>query len=217
MWSQHIAFPRALRNVRLEGPEGEFVAVGEMQQTANWPHGADAPQPQQELVRELTENESTRQTGSDRSPLVAERLCEQVLAKLSDVENRQKQSLLEMKQVAIEVAIAIASRLLMVQIPAGDQNVTEMVNEAVAFFDKPGRLEVFLNPDDLAGLDQSVCAKSFAAHKSVVLQPDLAVERGNCRVESDTYSAVFDWRERLEHWRHDLLQTLTSMADLDGK
>ena len=57
-----------------------------------------------------------------------------------------------MQKLAVELAVAIASRLLHDQIQAGDYPVENLVRTVVERLDTPQPVTVFLHPEDLAAL-----------------------------------------------------------------
>src|SRR5438552_14778245 len=115
-----------------------------------------------------------------------------------------------MQQVAIELAVAIASRLLHQRIEAGDFAVENLVRQVTERLEPQEALTVYLHPADLALLKQQgqTGAKWHPGEGKLKLVGDDSLSRGDCRAETGDMSLLLKLDKQLEEMRKHLLNAL---------
>lgn len=94
--------------------------------------------------------------------------------------------LIRWETVAIELGVAIASKLLRSNLTARPELATGMITEALRLAAGQPQLRVFLHPDDLARLGDKAeqVVQSLAACASPELIADATLQPGDCRLET---------------------------------
>jgi hypothetical protein len=133
-------------------------------------------------------------------------LIEALAQSIADLDEQRRQSLGELQQAAIELSVAIASRLVNRVIDAGEFGVRELVEEAVQRLPASGPIQVRLQPADLQQLQRLLATESpqLLAGREVRFTPDTSLARGCCRAElpeegilSDLHLSLGDLHEEL--------------------
>jgi len=177
-----------------------------------------ADEPSAELEK-LVVAEKARQDKKEREAI------ECVLRNLHEaaafLRSQQQEHLEEMQRLAVELAVAIASRLLHDQIQSGDYPVETLVRKVVERLDTPQPVTVFLHPADLALLKQRLGEGRtiFPESAEVQLRSDAALARGDVRAQAGDISVLADLEEQLKDIRGTLQETLSVAAaesDKDG-
>ena len=141
-------------------------------------------------------------------------LLERLLANFdeltSDLHSQQRQRLAEMQRVAVEVAVAVASRLIHQRIEAGDVAVQSLVRQVAERLESRETLTVYLHPADLALLEQQAgdCQRLIPGEGSLKLIADASLNRGDCRAETGDMNLVLRIDQQLEEMRKHLLDIL---------
>ena len=151
-------------------------------------------------------------------PTAAERedveLLERLLTNFEDLTHelhaQQRQRLAEMQRVAIEVAVAVASRLVHERLDAGDVAVEGLVRQVAARLEPKETLTIYLHPADLTLLEQRAkdCQRLLPGAGHLKLMPDAALRRGDCRAETGDMSLLLQVDKQLEEMRKHLMDTL---------
>src|SRR6266849_10648518 len=128
----------------------------------------------------------------------------------ANLENRQQQYLGEMRQAVVELAVALASRILREKIRAEDFAVEAMVRETVAKWEPNQPVTVHLNPADLRLLERRLGSEepTLPEDSQVRLFADATLERGQCRAESGDVTVLSQWQTQLEELRQHLLENM---------
>ncbi|WP_437205269.1 FliH/SctL family protein [Planctomicrobium sp. SH664] len=129
-------------------------------------------------------------------------------AAVEHLEERRHQSLQELQQVAIELAVAAASQLTFRAIEADQFGVEMLVQQAIDRLGLHEPLQLALHPADLELLQRSEEGEAFFAEQSLQIRSDATLERGACRMESGTRILISDIASRLteirRHWLEEL-------------
>jgi flagellar biosynthesis/type III secretory pathway protein FliH len=138
-------------------------------------------------------------------------VLDSIAAALEEVELRRQQSLGELQQVAIELALAVASQLTFSTISREEHAVEELVGQAVRSLGLGSGIVLSLHPADLDQLNRRLAQQPAPAWKTtdLSLRGDPSVARGGCRIESpDGRMLVSDLSTRLSeirrHWMEEL-------------
>jgi flagellar biosynthesis/type III secretory pathway protein FliH len=113
----------------------------------------------------------------------------------------------EMRQAAIELAVAVAGRLVFDKLQAGEFPIEEMVRQAMARLPTAPECTVYLHPDDLALLQHRLDGQPVVAAREprLRIEADAALQRGGCRAEAGEIHVLADLAEQLAELRQHLL------------
>ncbi|HTU18366.1 MAG TPA: FliH/SctL family protein [Gemmataceae bacterium] len=113
----------------------------------------------------------------------------------------------EMRQAAVELAIAVAGRVVFDKLQAGDFPIEEMVRQATARLPAAPIVTVYLHPEDLALLQRRLSDKELSPlHGSQTrFEPDPSLRRGGCRAEAGEIHVLADLASHLAELRQQLL------------
>lgn len=197
MHRQEIHWPQPATDIRLRGRTTE------------------APAPPPRLVPEPVAASFPDQSGNPvkvaATPVPDLRpLLEAIGAQLDEINERRQQSLLEMQQVALDLAIAVASQLVFQTITRDQHGVEELVRQAVHSMGIESRPIVALHPRDLELLHKRLGQEpDIWDLEHVQLLGDPGISRGGCRVEGGPgRMLVSDIGVRLSeirrHWMEEL-------------
>jgi flagellar biosynthesis/type III secretory pathway protein FliH len=172
-------------------------------------------QPSAERERALAEDrdkatraEEARRAAQEREEI--ERVLQNLLSAAGSLRARQDEHLEELQHLAVELAVAIASRLLHEQIEAGEYPVEKLVQQVVERLQTPQPVTVYLHPEDLALLRRRLGGGEaiFPHHAAVQLSADESLARGDVRAEAGDISVTADLQEQLTDIRRNLRETL---------
>jgi flagellar assembly protein FliH len=181
-----LPVPSQLRDVVLADPSVPLVRVPE-------------PPPQPPPDRHLVEEQEAIQ-----------RVLAHLTELAGELQAQQRQRLEEMQQVAVELAVAVASRLVHERIEAGAYAVDALVRQAVEQLQATGPISIYLNPQDLELLEKRLRARSGPVLDAakVRLLADAALARGDCRADAGESSVEFQIQQQLAEIRRHLLEVL---------
>ncbi len=113
----------------------------------------------------------------------------------------------EMRQAAIELAIAVAGRVVFDKLQTDEFPIEEMVGQAVARLPAAPALSLYLHPDDLTLLQRRLAGKSLLASRetTVRIEADASLRRGGCRAEAGEIHVLADLADQLAGLRQHLL------------
>lgn len=120
----------------------------------------------------------------------------------------------EMREVTVELAHAIASKLVFQQLVAGTFPIDRLVTEVLSRLNTREPVTVRLHPEDLAifqqGDRQPQAAESETSIR-VVADPRLA--RGDCKAVAGEITVIYELRRQIEEIRRELLSTVNGHAE----
>ncbi len=113
----------------------------------------------------------------------------------------------EMRQAAIELAIAVAGRVVFDKMQADEFPIEEMVRQALTRLPAAATLTIYLHPDDLALLHRRLADKPLlpARDTHVRIEGDASLRRGSCRAEAGEIHVLADLADQLAGLRQHLL------------
>jgi flagellar assembly protein FliH len=113
----------------------------------------------------------------------------------------------QMRQAAVELALAVAGRLVFDKLHASEFPIEEMVRQAVARLPTAPSVRVYLHPDDLALLRRRLGEQPLlpGPEPDVQLSADATLKRGGGRVEADEIHVLADLSGQLAELRQQLL------------
>lgn len=188
-----VTLRQPLRNARLSNAEQTT------EDNSAHPSVAGMNQP---TLNETTDN-------IDENKLVV-RMLGQLNDQLRQRESQHSQSLAMLNQIAIELAITIAGKVLFQQIQADQFPVAEMVSEMLDEVDQSEQVTVFLHPLDLKLL-QRKCQADDAKLVGIeqvnwIASPDLP--RGSARLGNEKTGLFYDAATQLGEIRQSLMEML---------
>jgi len=157
--------------------------------------------------------------GETGGPLQAEALAEQrrcaelmdrLIEALDELEARRQQSIIELQQVAVELAVRVAESLTRAAIAKDEFAVEELVKRAIEKLGLGGPVRIYLNPEDLALLSRRLSTQPDRLNRDtrIELVSSPEVERGDCIAEAGEVMVASQLELRLEELRQDLLDAL---------
>jgi flagellar biosynthesis/type III secretory pathway protein FliH len=137
-------------------------------------------------------------------------LQQTILDRLEELEQRRRASLEEMQQLAVEIATAMASRIVHDKVEAGELPFGQLIHSAVERFDRNMPLSVYLNPVDLKQWQETLEKQTIPALAPTVIRliGDRQLPRGGCRTDNGSFSLLFDWEAQLDEIREHLKRSL---------
>lgn len=207
MFEQRVVLPRALVKVGLAHPGGprpeRLPATGVSGAPGAIPAAAALPN----LAAAAGSSARARQEEEWRTIEAAFAAIDE---RIQDIEQRRQQSLAELRQAAVELAVSIASRFIHERIAAGEFAVEKLVEQVLAKCELRQPVEIRLHPADLELLERRSQGKRipWRNHESYKLVADGALQRGDCRVEAGELGVLSMIETQLSELRQHLLENL---------
>jgi flagellar biosynthesis/type III secretory pathway protein FliH len=117
----------------------------------------------------------------------------------------------EMEAAAVELATALASRLIHKAIDADAFGVQELVHELTARLEGDRAVTVFLHPEDLKLLQRR--APESGGDRAIQLKADAALGRGDCRAVSGDVSLISQLRVQMADLNDHLRRSVTHESE----
>jgi flagellar biosynthesis/type III secretory pathway protein FliH len=113
----------------------------------------------------------------------------------------------EMRQAAVELAIAVAGHIVFDKLQAGDFPIEEMVRQAVVRLPAAPAVTVYLHPDDLALLRRRLADSPMSPMQAMepLFEADSSLPRGGCRAEAGEIHVLANLATQLAELRQQLL------------
>ncbi|MEZ6062789.1 MAG: FliH/SctL family protein [Planctomycetaceae bacterium] len=128
---------------------------------------------------------------------------------ISDVRQQQRNSLQELQQAAVELAVGAASWLVSAAIDRDHFAVDELVSQAIQQLGGGEKVRIQLNPADVRLLKQILEQDGAPVFgDDVEISEDATLKRGTCRAESPKMTIVADWEKRLQDIRTSWMESL---------
>jgi flagellar biosynthesis/type III secretory pathway protein FliH len=159
-----------------------------------------------------TNRSSGKQTGDD------ERWMHQILSRIDSQSSHllahQQERIGEFQRAAVEIAMAVAGRLLLQQLESGELPVDRIVQEIVGQFASSSALTVYLNPLDLQLLRERLGDEPTLPHRTgtMTLLEDATLGRGDCRVQDSEQILLSSLASQIETMRDELMRSLRHAA-----
>lgn len=137
-------------------------------------------------------------------------LLESIDHAVLELEERRQQSLSELQQVAVDLAISAVSRILHDAFTADRVDVEQLIQRAIDDLPSDGSVTVSLNPEDLRGLRANLPdADEVLKERSVQFREEAQLGRGDYRIE--TSDGI--WLSRIPDFLADLRRHLVEGLD----
>lgn len=124
--------------------------------------------------------------------------------------DEQLQSLIgEVREATIELAHAIAAKLIFEQIDRDRFPIANLVHEVLARLQTRDAAVVRLHPADLALLEEVPTIATSGDQRSLQYVADHTLARGDCRATAGEIKVVYELRHQIEEIRRQLLSTVS--------
>jgi hypothetical protein len=191
-YSKRIVLSRPLRNVHVVDPST----------SAALPAGNTAAQTlenQQEAMR------LEQQRWAEERRLEAERwadlraIWEGIQEQLVEIEGRRQQTLDELQQLSIELAIEVASHVIRREIERDEFPIAHVVSEAIKRMEDCRTVTVRLHPLDLKQIESlhEKAAEQGIAAPQLRLVADPSLTRGTCVADGGDFGLLTTWEQQL--------------------
>jgi flagellar assembly protein FliH len=137
----------------------------------------------------------------------ATRLREAELS-LREARQRSREIVASSEKEIVELALAVAERLVRTRLEADPEIVTAIVRETMSMLNGGEQVDLYVNPADLdlcLGYREQL-KEEFREIVKLEVLPDTGIPRGSCRVESEIGVAEYLINEEKEQLRETLLQ-----------
>ena len=202
MFEQRIRFNKSLARVYLT-PSASRLA------SANIDALDPAAQPGA-YVPEAAMQAATVSTDFEQQRIAIEQVLDSLTEAVQEIEQRREQSLSELQQVAVELAVAIASRLIYEKVEANDFAVEKLVEQVVCRLEPQTAVTIRLHPEDLTLLERRLEGKltRWSNQEKIRFVPDGSLGRGDCRADTESFGILSKIELQLSEIRQHLLETL---------
>lgn len=145
-----------------------------------------------------------------RETTLLETLFQNLIEQIRLIDQRRAQALQEQQQLAIELAIAVASHLTQTLIEEDHFGIEEMMQSALERFKSAESIRMTLNPDDLDLMERRLAVTtSHQELRNLVIKTDPSLERGSFLVEDGQgtnwlSSVSLRLSEIRKHWLEEL-------------
>jgi flagellar biosynthesis/type III secretory pathway protein FliH len=138
--------------------------------------------------------------------LVLERLTDAASA----LQRQQREGLDELRRAAVELAVAVASRLVKDCVEAGNFAVEARVRQVLERLDVSQPVTIFLHPEDLVLLEKRLGENRglLAEGLDLRLAADASLHRGDCRAEAPSCTVLARMEAQLADIRRHLLHVV---------
>lgn len=130
-----------------------------------------------------------------------------IAEEIEELQGRQRNSLQELQELAIEIAVDVAQRVTRTCIDRNGFGIDRLVQEVVDTLNPQETLSIQMHPDDIAGLSDAVKEHGIDGTK-ILFRPNAAIHRGECRAETATLCLTNNIYTHLAQIRTKLLQNL---------
>ena len=135
-----------------------------------------------------------------------ERLLGGLAAAVQSCQAGLERSRRELKNAAVEMAVAVAERFLVQRVEAGAYPFLDLLREGMErLAPEPARIIVRLHPLDLESIRHLQAAEKVEMPDEVTFQPEAALRRGDLRLEAADQEVDLSLAANLARLRQDLL------------
>jgi flagellar biosynthesis/type III secretory pathway protein FliH len=127
---------------------------------------------------------------------------------VEEFRGRRRQTAVEIAQTSVELAVALAERLVNTEITANRQRLDRIVRQALMRLPSARAIAVRAHPDDIALLEkQRVENDTWTTNQDVLtFRPDLGCARGQLTIDSGDFFVEWDTARCLAELRKVLLE-----------
>jgi flagellar biosynthesis/type III secretory pathway protein FliH len=115
----------------------------------------------------------------------------------------------DVREATIELAHAIATKLVFEQIDGNRFPIANLVHEVLARIHSRDAAVVRLHPDDLALMQEFPVIRNAGDERALQYIADATLSRGDCKATAGEIKVVYDLRHQIEEIRRQLLSTVS--------
>lgn len=165
----------------------------------------------------VTETEIREQNQATKAELLGvQNVLEHLGESVEEFESRRQSMIGELQTVAVEIAVAVASKLVFHELENAESVALPLVQQLVENLDQRFQCKVWLNPDDLTVVedsqridrDQDTDANDSQNEKPIVFIADPKLARGDCRIDNGSETLISSIQSKLSEIRHHLIESL---------
>ncbi len=132
----------------------------------------------------------------------------QINESVQEYEDRRQSMINELQAVSIEMAVAVAAKMVFKEINEGASIAEPMVRQLIESLDNRMECKVWLNPDDMDLIKELILkdAGTEIDHIEFLIDPTLG--RGDCRINNGTTEYVSSVHLKLAEIRQHLMESL---------
>ena len=120
----------------------------------------------------------------------------------------------ELREAAVELAHAIASKLVFQQLNSGTFPTERLVAEVLSRLNTHEPATVRLHPDDLAALRSGGEVEGILdSEREIRLVADPRLARGDCKAAAGEITVVYELRRQIEEIRREILSTVNGHVE----
>ena len=136
-----------------------------------------------------------------------EQMLTQMRQSVAQLATRYDGLVAEMRQAAVELAIAVTGRLVFDKLQTGEFPIEEMVRQAIARLPAAPAVTVYLHPEDRALLQRRLGDDPLLplAEPKLRIEADASLRRGGCRAEAGEIHVLTDLADLLAELRQQML------------
>jgi flagellar biosynthesis/type III secretory pathway protein FliH len=144
---------------------------------------------------------------------------------VEEFEQRRQSMIGELQTVAVEVAVAVASKLVFHELKDAESIALPLVKQLVENLDQRFQCKVWLNPDDLVIIENSQqmnreistaasdgatdsTGKTQSQTDNILFLGDPKLARGDCKIDNGSESLISSIQSKLSEIRHQLIESL---------
>lgn len=133
---------------------------------------------------------------------------------INNSEARNNEMLTELREAAVELGHAIASKLVFQQLAEDEFPIKRLVTEVLSRLNTHEVTTVRLHPADLAVLQEGDNFNpSSIADTNIKLVPDPSLSRGDCKAVAGEITVIYELHRQIEEIRRELLSTVNGHAE----
>ncbi len=140
----------------------------------------------------------------------ATELLESVVEAIEELEARRSQSLAELQQAAVEIAVIVAANIVRRAISAHDYDVAGVVQEVISRLGAEKPVTVYLHPQDQQLFEslwsQEGTSREVAAR--IQIEADSKLQQGDCYADAGDFGLLSTVEQQLGDLREMLLEGL---------
>lgn len=168
------------------------------------------PPPKSQQLDEDLHEQPVEEAGAPADSSVDSNSLAAILAQINEriesIDAARAHNLCELQELAIELAVAIASHIVKTRLDAHQLNLDELVQSAIAQLVPAEKITVRINPLDRVDLKQCVDEPFTQLSQKIDIVDEQDLPRGACLVTGDDHGMISTLESRLENIRDTLLE-----------
>lgn len=205
MISHHIHLSRSPSAVRVAQPVEPFVRE-------TGPAAMEMPVGGESAAAEYDRSSVASADLLARNQQALQEAVENIFEAVNQLEQRRQQALGELRELAVEIACAVATHVVDEALVREQFPLQQLVDRALEHLDvkQPSEVTFKLNPEDCQAIERAWKELDSAGHTRppVAWRADRTLPRGSCEATVGEQGVLVDIHDQLHQIRHELLGTL---------